>query len=182
VPKEDDFDTYEQYQDALIDYKADVKIEKKLAEYRAEQEQNTTRAKVMGFATKLVEEGSKKYEDFADKCTADGAPNLPLTEQMLSVIQDMDNPVEVVYHLGNNVNVCASIARMTPAAQARELTKIDLAATKAAPAAPSKSTPTTSAPAPITPTRSENVVTKDPEKMTQAEYEQWRRDGGGGRA
>lgn len=169
-PKEEDFETFDEYTDA----KADFKIAKGIADYEAKQEQKAGQAEIQTFTGRLITDGQAKYEDFEDVAMA---INVPITVDMIDILRDCENPVEVAYHLGNNVNVCASISRMTRDAQVRELTKIDLAAGSSAGPAP-KSKTVTSAPAPISPTRGENVVTKDPENMPQAEFEQWWKDQG----
>ena len=51
--------------DAMIDYKADVKISQKLGEYEQRQAENRTRQEVSKFAGDLVQQGIEKYPDFA---------------------------------------------------------------------------------------------------------------------
>jgi hypothetical protein len=177
APKEADFETYEQYQDALIEYKAGLKVDQKIAEYRTKEKTQSEQLELAQFMQGVIQDGGGKYDDFVDKCTIEGAPNLPLTEEMLTIIKESENPVDVIYYLGNNVNVCASIARMNTSAKVRELTKIDLEAGKAA--EPKEKKPVTEAPPPIKPAKSANVVaTKNLEDMTQAELEEeWKRRG-----
>lgn len=172
-PKEDDFETYEQYQDALIEYKADVKIAQKLKEYETEKSEQESNEQMTAFIGDLIKEGKDKHDDFETVALAE---SVPITPEMLRLMQNCENPSDVAYYLGSNINVCASIARMGPEAQMRELTKIDLEAGKSA--AP-KEKPITKAPAPITPSKgATSVAGKDPEKMTQAELEQWWKDRG----
>jgi hypothetical protein len=68
---------------------------------------------------------------------------------------------------------------MSKTQAARAIGKIEakVATQLATPPTPRKKV--SNAPPPVKPTGSNNVVTKDPEKMTQSEYEQWRAQGGG---
>ena len=66
---------------------------------------------------------------------------------------------------------------MSPVQAAHAMTRIE-ASIKAAQSKQPQPQKITKAPAPITPTKAGNVVSKDPEKMTQAEYEEWRKSQG----
>lgn len=173
APKEDDFETYEQYQDALVDFKVDSKI----ASYEVKQAEKGHQQGMQTFVQDLVTDGIAKFGDFEEVAMS---ITTPVTQQMVEIFQNCENPVDVAYHMGKNPQVAASISRMTRDAAVREITKIDLeiGASGPAPAAPAPKT-VTNAPPPIKPSRSENVIGKDPEKMTQTEYEKWREDGGG---
>jgi len=175
APKESDFETYEQYQEALVDFKVDSRI----ADYEVKQAQKGQQQGMQTFVQDLVTDGMAKFEDFEEVAMS---ITTPVTQQMVEIFKDCENPVDVAYHMGKNPQAAASISRMSRDAAVREITKIDLeigtSGPATAPATPSTK-PVTKAPPPIKPTRSDNVISKDPEKMTQAEYEKWREDGGG---
>jgi hypothetical protein len=177
APQESDFDTYEQYQTALIDFRVDQKVDQKIKSFEAEQAQKGTQQELAGFIQDLAQDGIGKYSDFEDVAMA---VHVPITQPMIEILRECENPVEVAYHLGKNIKTAASISRMTRDAAVREMTKIDVDITKGGSTpSPKPERKVTSAPPPITPTKSENVITKDPDKMTQTEYEEWRRSGGG---
>jgi hypothetical protein len=178
APKEADFDTYEQYEAALRKHEVQAEVDARLTAYEQQQKSAKTEAQRADFVAHVVQKGIEKYPDFGEVATYEGNPTLPITGQMLDIMAQLDNPADVAYHLGKNINVCASIARMDAVAAARELTKIDLSAGEQAAQTPAANKPVTNAPPPIKPTRSENVITKDPEKMTQAELEVWWKEQG----
>jgi len=167
-PKLDDFETHEEYQAAMVDYRVD----KKLAEHQATARTQQSEAGLQGFISDLVNQGREKYQDFAKVAEVQ---TVPLTQGMLEIMQDLDNPADVAYYLGKNLKECTAISTMSPVQAARALTKIEGKVAAALTAAPTPTKPrVTKAPAPINPVSGSHVVTKEPEKMTQAEYEAWR--------
>jgi hypothetical protein len=177
APKEEDFDTYELYQDALVDFK----VKRQVAQYTSEQEakraESNNERETKAFIQDIAQQGAAKYSDFEEVAFAN---NVPVTDQMIQILRTCENPAEVAYHLGQNIQTCVVISRMNRDAAVRELTKLDLeAGSSGTPAVPAAAKTITNAPPPIKPTKSENVITKDPDKMTQAEYEAWRLEGGG---
>ena len=180
APKEEDFDTTEAYEDAVNDWKIERAVDKKAAAARASRQ-----AENLGeFVDNLIFEGREKYSDFND--IGQGNAN-PITKQTLEILQDFEHPADIVYYLGKNLQESVAISRMPPTAAARKLSQIE--ATVAAelknnpPATTSTTNPTktvTTAPAPIIPSGSGGApITKDPAKMSQPEYEDWRTKGGG---
>lgn len=176
APNEADYNTYEEYRDALEDWK----IQKALSDYDAKQK--TARADTeaqqehKNFIGETVRTGIDKYDDFEDVALA---VNVPMTDAMIDALKACENPADIAYHLGSNLNVAASIARMDSKATLREITKIDMQFAEGG-RPPKPKSKTTNAPPPIKrKTGSGNVVHKDPEKMSQAEYEAWRAEGGG---
>lgn len=186
-PKEDDFENFDEYNEALLDWKVD----KKLAEQKAEAEaaKNEVREKELEteFRTKLAE-GEEKYADFGESISD---PTVPMHAGIVNLLRETDNPADVAYYLSKNRKECATISQMTSNRAAIAIGKIDARFE----ANPVKKLPFNSsdikdvngieepekkkqsipeAPAPITPIGSRETVTKDPDKMTQAEYEAYR--------
>ena len=97
-----------------------------------------------------------------------------ITPLIVDILADCEHPADVAYHLAKNRVDGVKISRMTPTMAAREIAKLDLrfGDGESAPNPPKK---TTSAPPPIKPVGSSNTVAKDPEKMTQAEFEAHRK-------
>lgn len=157
------------YDQALEKYVSDR------AAYLAHQE--TLQAKQREQAAqrdKLERDFSAKSVDFAAK-TPDyfhtvNNPELRITNEMADAIKESGNGPEVAYYLGKNPDLSAQIASLSPYRQFMEIGRIqaELAARKPIEAEISK------APPPIRPASSKNTVAKDPSRMTDEEFRQWR--------
>lgn len=178
-PKEEDFDTIEEYESAVNDWKIDQAVTRKAvktASLRAEKNLGE-------FVDNLIFDGRERYSDFNEI----GQSNAnPITKQTLEILNeaDFEHPADIVYYLGKNLQESVAISRMTPTAAARKLAKIEETVTAELESNPPETKPTTKivtdAPAPIIPSGSGGApITKDPAKMNQAEYEEWRNRGGG---
>jgi len=129
------FETYEDYADALAERKA----QQLLARREAEQQQ---RALVEAYHER-EEAVRDKYDDFEMVAYN---PELPVTEVMARAIQASEIGPDVLYHLGTNPKEAARIARLDPILQAREIGKIEVQLGSAPPVKR-----TSNAPAPIDP-------------------------------
>jgi hypothetical protein len=129
------FETYEDYAEALAERKA----QELLARREAEQQQ---RAYLEAYHDR-EEVARDKYDDFEQVAYN---PNLPVTEAMARAIQASEIGPDVLYHLGSTPSEAARISRLDPILQAREIGKIE-ARLSADP--PVKKT--SNAPAPIAP-------------------------------
>lgn len=179
-PRQSDFENYDDYVDALTDWKTDEKIAAFQREAAAKATDLRTRDNESQFQAKLVE-GAERYEDFEDVAQN---PVLPITPAMVEILKDTDYPADIAYYLGRNIKECTMISRLPQLQAARVIGRIE-AEIKSKfvdgkpPVAPAKPKTVTNAPPPVKPIGSAEVVTKDPNKMTQSEYEEWRRQGGG---
>lgn len=175
-PNQDDFEDFEEYNDALLDWKVDKKLAEQKAEDDAAENEVIEKELEEKFRTKLAE-GEEKYADFSESITD---PTVPIHAGIVNLLRDTDNPADVAYYLTKNRKECASISQMTPNRAAIALGKID-AKFEAEPVQKlppeeleKKKQSIPEAPAPITPIGSRETVTKDPDKMSQAEYEAFR--------
>lgn len=156
------FETYEDYADALAERKA----EELLARREAELQQRA----LLDAYHEREEAARDKYDDFEMVAYN---PELPVTEAMARAIQASDIGPDVLYHLGSNPKDAARISRLDPILQAREIGKIE-AQLGAAP--PVKKT--SSAPAPIAPvtartTGSPAFDTTDPRSTKSMSTSEW---------
>jgi len=160
VPEQ--FETYEDYAEALAERKAEAL----LARREAEQQQ---RAYLDAYHDR-EEVARDKYDDFEQVAYN---PNLPVTEAMARAIQASDIGPDVLYHLGSSPTEAARISRLDPILQAREIGKIE-ARLGAEP--PVKKT--SNAPAPIAPVtaRSQGTPrydTTDPRSTKSMSTSEW---------
>jgi len=179
APKAEDFETYDEYQDALVEWK----VEQKLAKRQEEVDSVSAQDDLSYFRDETNDRGREMYSDYDAIALSD---QVPITQPMIEILQDCDNPESIVYYLGKNIKDATAISRMSPTQAARAIGIIEnkvAAQLKANPIIPGGNKPVkktvSQAPEPIKPTGSGNVIGKDPEKMTQAEYEAWRASGGG---
>lgn len=169
-PQRENFETYEAYLEA----KADFQVAEKLKEVetraeRARQEQSIREREESW--QQRQKQASKRYDDFDEVTMSD---DLTITPIMAEAIKDSDMGPDVAYYLGKNPDVAEKIARMNPAAQVRELGKIEarLESTKEPVKRPSK------APAPIEPVGGGKASSDDLGNMSQAQYEAMRKKQG----
>lgn len=149
------------YDDALI---AKVKIAER--QERAEAAQaNATKAVEQQFA-ELESEARAKWADY-DTVTRN--PNVRITPAMADLIKDSEFGPELAYHFGKNPNEAARYAAMTGTQLAREFGRLEakITAPKPLPKQP---------PAPVQPVGGQvSGGSKDPAKMSMAEYAAWRK-------
>lgn len=171
-PKREQFETYEQYLDAKSDYRTAEAVQ--IIEQKAIQarQQEAAQRRDSDWQSKLQKTASE-IEDFADVVYAD---NLPISQAMVTAMQDSDLGPQIAYHLGKNPSDAQRISQLSPAAQVREIGKIerDLELKKAAPAKKASG-----APPPIEPVgSSKGGLNGSADSMTQAEYEAVRKKQG----
>ena len=160
-----------QYQDLVIDQKADEKVAKALAE-RDQKQQQEARFKTF---EQRSSDFAKTNPAYREKVLL--AQSLPISAEAQVLIQDMELGPQVALHLVENQDEAIRIMGLSEAQQARELGRIE-ARLEAPKPAPVKAPPVSQAPPP--PARIEAtdaVVTKawnDPE-LSQAEFNKRRR-------
>lgn len=123
-----------------------------------------------GWADSVVE-AKNRYADF-DVVALDR--HVPITPLMGELIKASDVGPDVLYWLGQNRHVSAQIAALTsPVEVARAIGRLEASVTMP------KARTQTSAPEPIAPVKGTGAsVTKDPAKMSYAEFKAYREAGG----
>lgn len=129
---------------------------------RDQAEQMRTQERVKEFAESMPE-ARARYADF-DQVIAVAQRADVVSPALSMMILESDAPHDVAYHLGRNPELARTLSAMHPVAAARELGKIEARLT-----APRPKT-TTSAPDPISPVRGTASGTKNPDKMSPAEW------------
>ena len=169
-PKVDDFETEEEYLEALADYK----INKKYAELEAKKAEQLE-AKVAK-ERKIIErrkqeklqesfgKAAKKYKDFNET-----VKDVFISNAMAEVLAIIPNAGDVAYYLGKNPDITEDIASMPTVETVLAIQEIS---NKVKPKKTSK------APAPINPIKTQGGNIKTPEHMTMKEYIEFRRKQG----
>jgi len=169
-PKVDDFETEEEYLEALADYK----INKKYAELEAKKtEQLEAKA---AEERKIIErrkqeklqesfgKAAKKYKDFNEI-----VKDVFISNAMAEALAIIPNAGDVAYYLGKNPDITEDIASMPTVETVLAIQEIS---SKVKPKKTSK------APAPINPVKTQGGNIKTPEHMTMKEYIEFRRKQG----
>ena len=113
-------------------------------------------------AREFVDQRTEARARYADYDQVSERAFIP--REFAPMILECDSPHDVVYYLGKNPDEGRRLSAMNPVAAARELGKIE-----ARLSAPRPKT-TTSAPDPISPVRGTASGTKNPERMSPAEW------------
>lgn len=170
APKVDDFETYDQYVEALADYKAEVKVR----QLKAEQAQQAAMAAVQ----KQLNDAKARYQDFE----AVASPVITaLTDKavhpaVINALDNAENMADVLYAIGGDqqtVNEIVEAAKKNPLQAIKKiavyeyLVKEEMAnaskpAVKEEKKVPEK--PVTNAPKPVTELGGGGTSTEDPAK------------------
>ena len=187
IPKDDDapdpdnFDTIEEYEDAKRDWEVDRRVAMGVRKALEEDPAAEIEADRQDFNQATAKDGTNRYKDFE---TVVMRETLPLTQEVLDTLRLSENedvsPADVLYYLGKNEAEAVRISRLNGVQLAREIVKIENTVARTLATSQPKTEKTVSdAPEPTSSTDSTVIITKDPNKMTQREYEAWRREGGG---
>lgn len=161
------FDSYEEYTEALTDWKLDQRAQAETAK-AAQQAQQAQQQELGKKWNAGVETLREKYDDFDDIIEAE----VSVTPAMQQAVLESEIGPELAYYLGKHPEEAARIAALSPASTARELGKIEAKLTVETAAPNKKPQPSTKAPAPISPVsnRSTATVGKSPDEMDYDEY------------
>ncbi len=175
-PKEEDFTDYNEYVKALAGHQADIRVKAARTEWEADQAKRdaagTANQREETLHAKL-DEGVDLFDDFTEVVFDETA--VQITPMIVDLLADCENPAGVAYYLAKNRTEGIKVSRMTPTQAARAMAQIET--NLPANPAPNPSSTTkkhSTAPDPIKPVGSSAEVTKDPSKMTQAEFEKYR--------
>lgn len=137
-PNKDDFKTHEEYQDALIDWKAEQKaesiIDKKLSQRDAKQKEDQLKSE-MDRTKKAhldrVEAFRKDHEDWSEVLSE--INDFRLSASLERALVESENGPELMYEFGKNPAELERINALEPSAQARALGRFEASLTKAQP-------------------------------------------------
>lgn len=161
-PQRVDFETEEDYEDSLFEWRDSQKspVKSVKPEPVKQQESIVVDKEVQDRWLSQVEKATDRYDDFDDAIIS--IPRDSMSEAMTFAIMESDRGAEVAYFLGNNHKEASRIARLSVSSQVREIDKLA-----------AKFKTTTSAPDPIKPVHSKGDTTlksKDP-RLAGAKFE-----------
>lgn len=165
-PLIDDFDTEEEYFEAVSEFRADQKIAQRDADQEAAQaekiregQEAEASARQEVFRDKL-QEGVERYGDFEEVVS-----DLNITGDMINILESFSNIPEVVYELGTKPELVKELIGMPFLDAAYKMKGISDGL---------KGKKTTKAPDPINPVSTTGGAIKSLEQMPQAEYNAYR--------
>ena len=170
-PRWEDFDSDEEYQEALIEHKIDKRERAAQEKQEREREAEAKQQAESAFRERVLttnESGQAKYDDYQDVISSfpPGVMNRDLAETVI----ETDSPEDVAYHFGKNPSEAERISRLSPVKKAIELGKLEtrLALSK---------NKTTQAPPPIKPIKGTEKPEIDPDSLSTDEWIRLRNEG-----
>ncbi len=159
-PDASKFKTYDEYVEALTDWKLGEKTRYDAEARRAEDE-----------GRRLAERIAKAEEKYPDFRVVALNPDVPITPAMYGALVESDMGADIAYFLGKNPVEAGRIAGLSPVGAVKEIGRLEarLSGQKTEPRRVSQ------APAPIrTISGSSGAVDKGPAEMSMEEYKAWR--------
>lgn len=157
-PAVDDFDTYEDWVEALTDWKADQKIKASKAETENERAEKDF--------LKRFNEGKKEFKDWNSLDL-----DFEISKVMQRAIRDTENPAAIVRYLAQNPEEAEEISELPAGRQALRIGRIEAKLEGGNSSNGDKPRRQSSAPTPITPTKtSGKTLSKGYEDMSYGEF------------
>lgn len=125
-PRQDQFENYDDYLEALADYKAEVKITTRLQQEeerrRAEEERRYYEAQQRSHFEKIAQ-ASQKYPEVQNMISDS---YFPVSKNMLHAVMDSEeHSSEILYYLATHKDEAAQIYRLNPVATVRAIGRIE---------------------------------------------------------
>lgn len=141
-PSEDNFDTYEEWQDAVIEFKANQKLKQIESETRQRQMQQKQQEAIEAGRKRFeamesefkqsnpeYDLNAKKFMDISQEVVATKGNN-PTVQAIGQVLTEIDAAPALINHLGQNEELVFELANKTPVQAAFELFKISQSLTE----------------------------------------------------
>lgn len=116
-PTAEDFESVDEYADALADWKVRKQAPEQPARKPADEPDAAPPRGPDDFA-RSIEAARAKYDDLHEVLFD---PDIPISQHMVDAVSDLDNAAEVLYHLARDEDELERIAALSPRKQAREL-------------------------------------------------------------
>jgi hypothetical protein len=169
-PTIDKFDNFDEYVSAKAKWIAKQELESTLSEREKAQaaaREAAARQQSVESWTKRVSAATAEMPDFEDVIASS---DVPMTDVMQQSIMESDIGPKLAYHLATHPEEAYKIAQLPPIRAVAALGRLEERLETAKPA-----TKPTQAPPPVQPVGTRATASKDPGKMTDAEYAKWRK-------
>jgi hypothetical protein len=174
-PKEDDFETYTAYQEALVQWT----VSKRLEANEVNQRERIAREQQQRAQHELVAAHHARIDEFREAnpnfdAIVEAGKDLPLTRPMQDAVLNSDAGPALMFYLCQNPEECDQLAQMHPMAAIKEMGKLEARLETAQSTGPvSMAKPITRAPRPIKPVG--GGVTTSSVPMDQMSYQDFKR-------
>ena len=169
-PKAEDFESHEDFVEALADWKTEQKLKERESKQRETQAKTEHQKQVDAFQ-QGVQALMEKHEDFEE--VLESVDDVRMSPAVQQLILDSKNGPELTYHLAKNREELERICKLSPLAAARELGKFEAGLSKPEPKQEPRKL--TKAPEPIKPLsgsgKSQTEKTIFDEGLSQADFE-----------
>lgn len=163
-PAVEQFTTYEEYLEALTDWKVEQREAERERRVSEQSQAQTQQTKVTQYQQRVAKVADK-YPDYEE--IAHGLHWSP-TAEMADAIRESDIGPDIAYYLGSNPDVAERISGLPPLSQIRELGRLEERLSRPAPK------PVSQVPPPIEPSGPKAKASKEPWEMTPTEFAKWR--------
>lgn len=166
APNPDNYADYSAYVRDLAKYEARVEfdnLQKQAKESDAKATQERDNATKQEKINSVIDAGEDKYDDFNVV-----VPKAEISRPALESILECENAHDIIYYLATNEDEAQRLLGLSPAAQQKEIGKLEDKLSEAKPIKTSK------APAPPTPITSGKTPSAKVEDMSQDEYNAYR--------
>lgn len=167
-PKWEDFESEEDFQSAMVDYRVELKLQQrdqKAQEQQKQQQQQQSQAEMQRVWNERVAAQKAQFQDFDSVVYGS---KVPITDAMASAIMASEQGPAIAYHLGSNPTEAARIAKLEPYAAAAAIGRLETTLTKLEPRK------ITNAPPPIKTVNGQGSSPgKDPLQMSQVEFRKY---------
>ena len=168
-PNPDDFDNYEDYLEANIEFRMEQRLKSLEEKKSKEAEKSTFQKKTEDFGKKLntFREQTPDFEEVMEE-----VEDIQVSKATEQLILESENGPELMYELAKSPEDLERISSLPPLMAAKEIGKIEARLQKPA----TNKTKTTRAPRPLSTVRGNAKVTKDlsDPNLSQREYEEIR--------
>lgn len=173
-PAVKDFESYEEYVEALTDWKAKAAAAEILKSRDAETAQSAQQRAEQTKAETFAARQEQAKASIADYDAVVGAADVPVAQHVAEAILESEKGPELLYHLAKHPDLAERLSGMSVREADREIGRIEASLGSSKPAPLTK--PASNAPAPMRPTgrNAATSVTNDPAKMSHEEYRAWR--------
>ena len=173
-PQQDKFETYDEYQEALVDWKVSQRLTAHEAVERdriAREETQRAQESLVAAHTARIDTFRSEHDDF--DAVVERGKDLPMTRPMQDAVLNSEEGPAVMYHLCQNPEECDRIAGLHPMLAIKEMGKLEarLEAARTGPA--SSAEPLTRAPRPIKPVGGGHTASTVP--MDKLPYQDFKR-------
>lgn len=178
APKLSDFDTHDEYDQAMLQHRIDEGVTRglsKTAESQATKFSQQAQSAAAETYNQRVTDAVTRIPDFVEVVSKS---EVPMSQALHDALMDSEKGPELVYHLAKNPAEADRLNSMSVRQMDREIGRLETTfGAKTAPAPPPARV--TNAPAPIKPgTPASAPANNDPNKMGQADFEVWAKANG----